>query len=131
MMKKLLLAVLMALTLAACGGGGGDSIDLTGKWIGSNTITVNNVQTTGNVTMTLAQNGANVKGIASTSTGLTYSIVGGFDGKSFIGDFIPTDSTNCPRTFVLINSNNTLNGTFTTTSGCSVSLTTQWTFVKQ
>jgi hypothetical protein len=135
-MKRLFLAivsVVAALVLVGCGGGdsGSSSLDLTGKWFASNTVTVNGVQTTGNITMTLAQTGANVKGIASTSTGLSYSITGTFDGKSFVGDFAPNDAGNCPRKFVLIASSNTLSGTGTTTSACSTTLTTQLTFAKQ
>lgn len=126
-MKKRLFVVLAVLALAGCGNGVGrtgtvssDSgiADLSGKWTGAAVVT-NGGTGSANIGLTLTQNGSNVSGTFSSSTGNTGSIVGTVSGSSFSGDLLPSVPTSCPAKIVLIYSNNQLSGT-TTTYNCSV-----------
>ena len=134
-MKKLLSITLAALVLVACGGGSSDNNvgnNLTGYWSGSFVGVVNSTPINGNVTMTLAQNGAGINGIYSSSSGSAGTVSGSFDGSTFTGDIVPTTANvaNCPAKLVLYFSYNSLKGT-SLTYNCAVTATSQVSFSKQ
>lgn len=125
-MKKLLLASLTAFVLAGCGGGGDGGVDLTGRWTGTATATTGGTGTV-NVVLTLSQNGSNVNGTFSSTSGNAGSIVGTVSGSSFSGDLLPSVPTNCPAKVVFIYNNNQLSGT-TATYNCTVAVSSNAIF---
>ena len=144
-MKKQLSIALMALVLAACGGGSSDNNlinnitanNITGKWDGSFAGFASSTTINGNVTMTLAQrddpNDPKIKiisGVYTSSSGSAGSVSGSFDGSSFTGNLSPSASTICSARVVLFFSYNALNGT-AVASNCAVSASAQGTFSKQ
>ncbi len=135
-MKKQLSIALTALVLAACGGGSSDNNvgnNITGKWAGSFAGFANGTTINGNVTLTLAQQGSddpNIKGIFTSSSGITGSVSGFFDGSSFVGNLTPSTATTCPAKVVLFFSYNALNGT-AVASNCAQSASAQGAFSKQ
>lgn len=134
-MREKLSIALMTLVLAACGGGSSDNNvgnNLTGYWSGSFVGVVNSTPINGNVTMTLAQTGAGINGIYSSSSGSAGTVSGSFDGSTFTGDIVPTTANvaNCPAKLVLYFSYNSLKGT-SLTYNCAVTATSQVSFSKQ
>ena len=134
-MKKQLSIALAALVLVACGGGSSDNNlnnNITGKWDGSFVGFASSTTINGNVTMTLAQqiSNSNVTGVFTSSSGVTGSVSGTFDGSSFTGSLTPSVATICPAKIVLLFSYNSLKGT-AIASNCAVSASAQGTFSKQ
>ncbi len=134
-MKKQLSIALAALVLVACGGGSSDNNpnnNITGKWDGSFAGFTSSTTINGNVTMTLAQqvSNSNVTGVFTSSSGVTGSVSGTFDGSSFTGSLTPSVATICAAKIVLLFSYNSLKGT-AIASNCAVSASAQGTFSKQ
>ena len=96
--------------LAACGGGGGDDVNLSGLWTGTSTGTINGVAATGSGRWTLAQSGSRVTGVSIGDNGLSSTIEATFDGRTLTGISTPSNPNNCSGQFVLTYSNNTLTG---------------------
>jgi hypothetical protein len=96
--------------LAACGGGGGDSLDLTGTWTGTSSGVLNGTRVSGTGTWRVTQSGSNFSGISIGDNGTTSTISGTVNGNTVTGISAPSNPNNCSSQFVLNYSNNTLTG---------------------
>lgn len=120
MEKRRFLIMAVALALSACGGGSGDSVDVSGIWHGGGTGQVDGKPVTITATVTLAQSGSNVSGTFTSSSGNTGAIVATFDGSKLVGDMIPSNPGNCPAHLIWFYSANKLEGSVTSYN-CSAS----------
>jgi len=110
----LCLLVCVTIFSLSCGGGGGEStanppeVNITGTWHGTFT---NGAQSFG-VTFTIIQNGAEVSGTYSATSGGSGTIQGTFSGSSLSFTLIQTNY--CPGSY---NGQGTVNGNVMTFSG--------------
>jgi hypothetical protein len=129
-MKKRLFVVVSALALVACGGGGSDSINVSGNWAGTATGTVDGVTSTGSGTWAISQSGNKITGVSKGDNGSASTLEATIDGNIISGNAYPSNPNNCPSKYVLTVTDNKMTGT-SVTYNCTVTIGVTVTLTRQ